>query len=603
MQNLWHSQMVTVENWFDYTGRKLRIVKNSCKKGAIVMKLRGKITLLGVLPIVALALIVSLLSNIQLRTVMTEVVQEDLMAAAKMEYASISNAEGNAFSVDSDGNLMNGTVNLTEKVDIIDEVSEETGVDVTVFYGDTRYVTSVKQDGERVLGTKAADVVIDKVLKNGEEYFASNVDVVNEKYYAYYIPVYDGDGTGEPVGMIFAGKSQSRVNSEIMKFIGVLLVADVILVLICVICISFVTKKMSMRLKSGISSLEKIADGDLVHEIGDELVKGNDETSEMVHALKNLKEELITMVSKIVKDSNCVYDAAVHIKEGADNAQSHLEQVDRAIGEIAEGATSQASDTQNATTHVIAMGERISETNENVQHLTENANKMEQNGLVAKDTLKELENINAEVQNAIDVIYDQTNTTNDSAKRISEAISLITSIAEETNLLALNASIEAARAGEQGRGFAVVASQIQSLAEQSNASAVQISEYIRSLMKDSENAVATMEQVKETMQKQIEMVEKTDDVFVKVMKGIKTSREDVDRISSNTKELDESRNNVIDIVQSLSAVSEEYAASTEETSASASQVSNTVQDIAEKLADLQQIAVELKESVDIFKIE
>lgn len=557
---------------------------------------------MGVLPIVALALIVSVVSNIQLRKVMKEVVQEDLMAAAKMEYASISNAEGNAFSVDSSGSLKNGTVNLSENVDIIDEVSEDTGVDVTVFYGDTRYVTSVKQNGERVLGTKAADVVIDKVLKNGEEYFASNLDVVGEKYYAYYIPVYDGDGTGDPVGMIFAGKSQSRVNAEIMKFIGVLLGVDVILVLVCILCISFATKRMSIRLKSGVDSLEKIATGDLVHEIGEGLAKGNDETSDMVHALRNLKEELVIMVGKIVKDSNCVYDAAVHIKEGADNAQNHLEQVDRAIGEIAEGATSQAADTQNATTHVIAMGDRISETNENVQHLTENANKMEQNGLVAKDTLKELENINAEVQNAIDVIYEQTNTTNDSAKRISEAISLITSIAEETNLLALNASIEAARAGEQGKGFAVVASQIQSLAEQSNASAVQISEYIRSLMKDSENAVATMEQVKETMQRQIEMVEKTDDVFIKVMKGIKNSREDVERISNNTKELDESRNNVIDIVQSLSAVSEEYAASTEETSASASQVSNTVQDIAENLADLQKIAVELKESVDIFKV-
>ncbi len=566
------------------------------------MKLRGKIALLGVLPIVALAVIISLVSNVELRSLMAEVVQEDLMAAAKMQYANISNPEGNTFSVDAEGNLMNGTINLTEDVDMMDEVSEKTGIDITIFYGDTRYATSVKQDGDRVLGTKASDVVIDKVLKGGEEYFATGVDVVDEKYYAYYIPIYDGDGTGDPVGMIFAGKSQTKVNQELMKFIGSLLMVDVIVVLVCVVCIFIVTKKISMRLKYGISSLEKITEGDLVQNIGAEHIKGKDETSEMVIALKNLREQLVTMVGDIIKDSNQLHDAAIHIKEGADSAQSHLQQVDRAIGEIAEGATSQATDTQNATSHVIAMGQRITETNENVEHLTENANKMEKNGLIAKDTLKELESINAEVQNAIDVIYDQTNTTNDSANRISEAISLITSIAEETNLLALNASIEAARAGEQGRGFAVVASQIQSLAEQSNASAQQISEYIRSLMKDSENAVATMEQVKSTMQKQSEMVEKTDQVFVNVITGIKASREDVEKIADNTKELDASRNNVIDIVQSLSAVSQEYAASTEETSASASQVSNTVQDIAEKLGELQEIAVELKESVNKFKV-
>ena len=566
------------------------------------MKLRGKITMLGVLPIVALAVIVSLVSNIQLRSVMTDVVQEDLKAVAKLEYGNISNWEGNTFSVDSDGNMLNGTINLTDSVADIDEIKQETGIDVTIFYGDTRYVTSVKQDGERVLGTKASDTVIDKVLKNGEEYFASNVDVVDDKYYAYYIPIYDGDGNGQPVGMIFAGKSQSVVNKEIKSFIGVILMVDVLVVMVGVVCIYFVTRKISTRLKSGVSVLEKISDGDLLHEIKEEDMKGKDETSEMVLALRNLKAELTSIVGKIVRDSNRVHEAAIQLKEGADDAQNHLEQVDRAIGEIAEGATSQAADTQNATNHVLDMGKRISETNENVEHLTENANKMEKNGQIAKDTLKELENINAEVQSAIDVIYDQTNTTNDSANRISEAISLITSIAEETNLLALNASIEAARAGEQGRGFAVVASQIQSLAEQSNASAVQIGEYIGSLMKDSENAVATMEQVKVTMQKQCEMVERTDEVFVKVMDGIKKSREDVEKISNNTKVLDESRNNVVDIVQSLSAVSEEYAASTEETSASASQVSNTVQNIAEHLGDLQQIAIELKESVDKFKI-
>lgn len=566
------------------------------------MKLRGKIMMLGGLPIVGIALIVSFVANIQLRNVMKDVVQEDLRAVTKLEYGNISNWEGNNFSVDSEGNLLNDTINLSENVQDIDEIREETGIDVTVFYGDTRYVTSVKQDGERVLGTKASDEVIDKVLNNGEEYFASDVDVLDEKYYAYYVPVYNADDTEKPVGMIFAGKSQSKVNAEIRSFIGAILLVALVVVLAGVVCIFLVTKRIVVRLKSGVSALEKISEGDLLHDITENASKGSDEISEMMVALKNLKAELTAIVGRIVRDSNRVHEAASQIKEGADDAQNHLEQVDRAIVEIAEGATAQAADTQNATNHVVAMGERIQETNENVEHLTENADKMEKNGQIAKDTLKELEHINAEVQNAIDAIYAQTNTTNDSAKRINEAISLITSIAEETNLLALNASIEAARAGEQGRGFAVVASQIQSLAEQSNASAIQISENICSLIKDSENAVATMEQVKATMQKQSEMVERTDEVFVKVMDGIKRSREDVQKISSNTRDLDASRSNVIDIVQSLSAVSEEYAASTEETSASASQVSNTVQNIAENLGDLQQIAIELKESVDKFRI-
>lgn len=566
------------------------------------MKLRGKIAALGVLPIVGLAVIVSIVSDIQLRNVMSDIVKEDLTAIAKLEYGNISNWEGNSYFVNDEGNLMNGDNDVNSEIEDLDAIKEKTGVDITIFYEDTRYVTTVVHDGKRVLGTKASDIVVEKVLNQGEEYFDNDVDVAGEKYYAYYVPIYNADSETEPVGMIFAGKSQHDFNSEIMKFISVLLVTAFGTVLICAVCIFFVTNRISKSLKSGVTSLNHIANGNLLHTIEEKASKGKDETSEIVRALVHLKEELTTIVTKIVGDSNRLFDASAKLKEGADSAQNHLSQVDRAMGEIAEGATSQATDTQNATRHVMIMGEKINQTNENVAHLLANAEKMKENGAIAKNTLKELEHINGEVQSSIDIIYEQTNTTNDSANRISEAISLITSIAEETNLLALNASIEAARAGEQGRGFAVVASQIQSLAEQSNASAVQIGEYITSLMKDSENAVATMEQVKSIMNEQIEMVAKTDEVFENVMKGIQDSKTDVEKITANTKELDASRNTVTDIVQSLSAVSEEYAASTEETSASASQVSATVQNIAENLGDLQQIAIELKESVDIFKI-
>ena len=325
--------------------------------------------MLGVLPIVALAFIVLIVSNIQLKSVMVHVAKEDLAAIAKLEYGNISNWEGNAFSVDSEGNMLNGPNSVSEEIEDIDEIKEQTGVDITIFYGDTRYVTTVQQDGERVLGTKASDVVIEKVLKNGEEYFDDDVEVVNDKYYGYYIPIYNADSDEEPAGMIFAGKSQSEFNSEVMKFIGVFLVTAIIVVLIGIVCISFVTKKISISLRSGVDGLNKIANGDLIHSIEEKAIKGNDETSEIIRALSNLKAELTEIVGKIVKDSRRVFDSATELKKGADDAQNNLVQVDKAIGEIAEGATSQAVDTQNATNQVIAMGDRINQTNENVKHL------------------------------------------------------------------------------------------------------------------------------------------------------------------------------------------------------------------------------------------
>ena len=146
------------------------------------------------------------------------------------------------------------------------------------------------------------------------------------------------------------------------------------------------------------------------------------------------------------------------------------------------------------------MGDMIEKNNSQIENLNVNAEEMTKAGDSAIDTLKELETINGKTKNAIDVIYEQTNTTNESAMKIREAINLITDIAEETNLLSLNASIEAARAGEQGRGFAVVAGQIQKLAEQSNESARKIEAIVASLIEDSDKAVETMNEVRQIME-------------------------------------------------------------------------------------------------------
>ena len=279
-----------------------------------------------------------------------------------------------------------------------------------------------------------------------------------------------------------------------------------------------------------------------------------------------------------------------------------LEQIEQAVAEIADGATSQAADAQLMNNDVIFMGERIQETNDNIEKIHTVANHMEKNSLRAKNTLQELEDINTEVKQSIQVISQQTDTTNESAQRIEEAINLITTIAEETNLLSLNASIEAARAGEQGRGFAVVASQIQKLAEQSNESAQQIGESITVLLKDSENAVITMEHVKEVMNKQNQMLQDTKNVFDIVAEDINASRKEIGRIAQNSEELDKAREQVVDRVRNISDVSERYAASTEETSASTTEMNTKIQKVSENANQLKTVSDNLKENVHIFKL-
>lgn len=327
-----------------------------------------------------------------------------------------------------------------------------------------------------------------------------------------------------------------------------------------------------------------------------------DETGKMSRAVAELRSQLVNVVSDLQDQSQQLFEASDSLNTNASETSTTVEQVEKAVSEIADGASSQAEETQKATENVILMGNMVEETSQEVDDLINNANDMKKSGEEASVTLTALEKINDQAREAIDVIYEQTNTTNESALKIREATSLITSIAEETNLLSLNASIEAARAGEQGRGFAVVASQIQKLAEQSNDSARKIENIIDSLIEDSQKSVATMEDVKKIMNSQNESVGKTNEIFAQVQTGITDSIDGISRIADKTKKLDEARVNVVDVVQNLTAIAQENAASTEETSASVTEVSSIVYNISENAAQLKNVATRLEQNMNIFKI-
>ena len=327
-----------------------------------------------------------------------------------------------------------------------------------------------------------------------------------------------------------------------------------------------------------------------------------DETGQMSRAVAELRRQLVEMVTKLRGQSEMLYEASDVLNSNASETAITVEQVEKAVSEISDGASSQADETQKATENVILMGSMVEETSRQVEELTDNANAMRKSSDEAFETLQNLEKINDRAREAIDVIYEQTNTTNESAMKIRQATSLITSIAEETNLLSLNASIEAARAGEEFSCFAVVASQIQKLAEQSNDSARQIENIIDSLIEDSQKSVETMEDVKKIMESQSESVGRTNESFTQVRNGITQSLDGVNQIADKTRRLDEARVNVVDVVQNLTAIAEENAASTEETSASVTEVSTIVYSISENATKLKEVAEHLEQSMSVFKI-
>lgn len=334
----------------------------------------------------------------------------------------------------------------------------------------------------------------------------------------------------------------------------------------------------------------------------DKLSKNGDETGVMARAVCNVQDKLSSVVTELKLQSEKLYTSSDSLNGNAAMTAETIGQIDHAVHDMAEGASSQAEDTQKASESVVVIGNMVEETNQEMAKLRSNVEVMQKSGEEAEKTLKELEEINIEAKNSIEEIYRQTNTTNESAMKIKDAIALITSIAEETNLLSLNASIEAARAGEQGKGFAVVASQIQKLAEQSNESAMKVQQITNMLMEDSEKAVETMDQVKEIMDSQMNKVDITGNMFAKVQEEIEHSMGGINNIYEKTENMDKAKINVVDIVQNLTAIAEENAAGTEETSASVTEVSSVVDDISGNAKQLHGVAQTIDEEMKKFTV-
>ena len=403
--------------------------------------------------------------------------------------------------------------------------------------------------------------------------------------------------------MIFAGVPQAQAKAQIMEIMGVILAIIVSMTILAAILLFFIVRRLVRALHKGTNALEEVAQGNLNISLDANTLKRKDEVGKISRAIIKLREELVSIIGTMKKHSDELAASAEYLDQKMAETTDTLSQVEKAVSEVSDSATSQASETQNATQNVIEIGDMVADTAKEAETMYVNAQNMSKLGNEAFETLHELQDINAYAKESIDAIYEQTNNTNDSVHKIREATSLITSIAEETNLLSLNASIEAARAGVQGRGFAVVASQIQKLAEQTNESARHIEEIISSLLADSERAVQTMDVVKENMEKQTENVIRTDERFEEVLKGIAESLQAINRITVKTEEMDKARVSVVDTVQNLSAIAEENAASTQESSASITEISTSISNIAEKAGELKDIADQMEERMQVFKLK
>lgn len=564
--------------------------------------LKKKILSVAVLPVLLLGIVTIVITLTQVKSSLISEVKDSLSGTAATTLAAYNQHSGSYLRADN-GDVWKGGYNISKSESLLDNIKEESGMDVTFFYGNERIMTSAKdRDGNRILGSPAGEKIVEKVLKGGENYFSSSVSLDGTLNYGYYIPVYQKGTDSEPIGMIFAGVDKQAKDNTINGIILMVLFSVIFVMAACIVIAVIMSVSITKSLQKGISEVQKVADGELGSPIEEKLLKRNDEVGDLAKAIDTLQKALQNIVSKIAQSTDNIKMAANELGVTAKDTNYTMKQVEDAVSSISENITEQAKSTKTTTDNIVLMGDQIGRTSEEVGLLNQNADVMRKSSEQASYTIQQLRQINDKVKESINTITRQTNLTNESAQKIQAAIGIISSIAEETNLLSLNASIEAARAGESGRGFAVVASQIQKLAEQSNSSSCEIEEITNTLISNSDEAVEIMRQVHEIIDSQSQNMTDTENIVSEVMDGINTSLEKIEKIEYATEQLESSRNRIVETVEGLSDIAEQNAASTEETFAQTSHVSNTFEQIEAKADQLKQIADELSGIMQHFQL-
>ena len=274
----------------------------------------------------------------------------------------------------------------------------------------------------------------------------------------------------------------------------------------------------------------------------------------------------------------------------------------QSLEEITKGSATQADETGVAKHNVDRIGEQITYITDEVDSLTRHAEQMSDAEKASEVIIGELNASNEEASTSVTKIAEQINTLNDSIASIQSAITMIQNIADETDLLSLNASIEAARAGDAGRGFAVVAQQISKLAEQSNTTAEEVEKIIAEIISESNRMVEVMEEVKVKMDQQQQKLDETMEKSNAVAVGVSNSLDNIENIRGKVSVLSDSGDAIQDVVHNLASISEQNEASTTSTMNSAQGMSDTMNSLEVSSENLRQLAGKLDEALAIFKM-
>ena len=565
------------------------------------LKLQYKMLILAIIPVLIMGIVAILISNTVVKNKLLDDAKQKLKATSNAVLAAYDQNAGDYF-VNATGDVWKGAYNVSLSTPFIDDIAAKTGIEVTLFYNDTRLVTSLKDaDGKRILGSKAGDFLVENVLQDGNEVFTNRVLVDGTFYFGYYVPVHQNN-SDEIIGMVFAGMPVKEIYASLNLITMIFTVAILVILVIAVIGCLLVSRGIAKSIRNSMDVVKQISEGNLNVEIEQSMLDRKDEAGALSCNTQTPIDNLSAMIGKISNNTMTLNASSEEMNAAAGQAGNAVGNINDDLHNMLTGAVEQTGNAQNIKNSIHNMNIHLEKTLGEVDHLSDETKAMLDARNDVDKSLNQLDASNQDVMTEVENIQKQTQQNNESVEKIIAAVSYISDIADQTNLLSLNASIEAARAGETGKGFAVVAEEIGKLANQSNEASTEISELVNLLSYNSSQTMDIMDSVQDAMNDQTKKLVETANIFKQLQEHVSHVADGVDVIRDATVQLGKETDEIGKDIKNLSDIAQRNEDTVKGTISFSDEVLGTVNSVTEMSTEVSSSANDMAGVVSHFRM-